>query len=328
MQLKDLKDMPKNHLKDILRSFLKLEKLKSLPLFNSMHFKEAEKELLKKVEDYRKVEKEALKTWRIVEFSRHEERPKSLDYIQAVSDDFIELGGDRLSSDDKSIMAGLAKIEGRTVALIGHCKGKNIEDRVKYNFGMSTPSGYRKSQRVMKMADKFGFPIITFIDTPGAYPALEAEDGGQASAIAHSIKLMFEVGVPVVSVLIGEGGSGGALALGIGNHVMMLENSTYSVISPEGCAAILWKDPSGSKLAARALKITARDLYQLKIIDRIIHEPFGGAHNNPQRMLRIVKKHIHEALLVTSGKTPLQLREERAAKYEKMGKFKLFSQSD
>jgi len=325
MQLKDLKNIPKNYLREILKAFLKLEKLKKISLFNSMHFKEAERELLSKVENYRKVEKEAIKAWRIVELSRNDERPQCIDYIRAISDDFIGLHGDRLGEDDKSVVAGLAKINGKTVAVIGHNKGRNIKERVKYNFGMSTPSGYRKSQRIMRLADKFGFPIITFIDTPGAYPALEAEDRGQASAIAHSIKLMFEVGVPTISVLIGEGGSGGALALAIGNCVMMLENSTYSVISPEGCAAILWKDPSGSKLAARALKITARDLYRLKVIDRIIHEPIGGAHNDSQRMVRIVKKCILEAIQETSGKTAEQLRAQRALKYEKMGKFKLIS---
>ncbi len=321
MQIKDLKNIPKNYLKDILKSFLKLEKLKKIALFKSMHFKEAEKELISKLENYRKVEREALKTWRIVELSRNDGRPQCIDYIQAISDDFVELSGDRLSSDDKSIISGLARIGNQTIAVIGHNKGKNIQERVKYNFGMSTPSGYRKSQRVMKIADKFGFPIVTFIDTPGAYPALEAEDEGQASAIAHSIKLMFEVGVPAISVLIGEGGSGGALALAIGNYVMMLENATYSVISPEGCAAILWKDPLGSKLAARALKITARDLYGLNVVDRIIHEPMGGAHNDPQRMARIVRKHVLEALQEFSGKTSDQLRQHRALKYEKMGQF-------
>ncbi|MGM0366637.1 MAG: acetyl-CoA carboxylase carboxyltransferase subunit alpha [Actinomycetota bacterium] len=325
MQLKDLKNIPKNYLKEILKAFLKLEKLKKISLFKSMHFKEAEKELISKVENYRRVEKEAIKTWRIVELSRNDKRPQCMDYINAISDDFMELNGDRLGGDDKSIVAGLAKINGETVAVIGHNKGRDIKERVKYNFGMSTPSGYRKSQRVMRIADKFGFPIITFIDTPGAYPAVEAEDRGQASAIAHSIRLMFEVGVPTISILIGEGGSGGALALAIGNYVMMLENSTYSVISPEGCAAILWKDPSGSKLAARALKITARDLYGLGVIDRIIHEPRGGAHNDSQRMVRILKKHIMEALHEASGKTADELKAQRASKFEKMGKYRLIS---
>ncbi len=315
--------MPKTHLKDILKSFLKLEKLKKIPLFKTMHFKEAERELLNKVENYKKVEREALKTWKIVELSRNEKRPQTIDYIQAISDDFIELCGDRLKGDDRSILAGLATINGKTVAVMGHNKGKNTREKVQYNFGMSTPSGYRKSQRVMKLAHKFGFPIVTFIDTPGAYPALEAEDEGQASAIAYSLKLMFEVEVPIISLFIGEGGSGGALALGIGNYVMMLENATYSVISPEGCAAILWKDPVGSKLAARALKITAKDLLRLKVVDKVISEPRGGAHNNAQRMALILKKHLNEALGKISEKTPAQLKAQRAEKYEKMGKFKL-----
>ena len=186
---------------------------------------------------------------------------------------------------------------------------------------MSIPQGYRKSQRVMKLADKFGFPVVTFIDTPGAYAGLEAEDNGQSGAIAHSIKLMFELSVPIVAVLIGEGGSGGALALAVGNEVAILENSTYSVISPEACSAILWKDASGIKLAARALKITSKDLSRLRVIDRVIHEPMGGAQNDSKRMIRIVKRYISDALGRLGKYSGEELKLQRTEKFENMGFF-------
>ena len=322
MDLKKLDKIPKNYFKEVMMSLSKLEKLKKVHFFSGIHFTDAEKELAKKIENYKKVEREAKKVWKIVELSRDENRPQCLDYIEGIFEDFIPLSGDRITGEDKPIIAGIGKIGGITVAVIGNNKGKDTKQRVKYNFGMSTPQGYRKSQRIMKLADRFGFPIITFIDTPGAYPGLEAEDDGQASAIAKSILLMFEVKVPTIAVLIGEGGSGGALALAIGNYVMMLENSTYSVISPEGCAAILWKDPSGSKLAARALKLTSKDLLKLKIIDRVIHEPMGGAQNDPKRMVKIVKKHIQDALNKYKDIPEEELKLQRAKKYESIGVFK------
>src|SRR4030043_1065035 len=289
MELKKLEEIPKSYLKEILGSLSKLEKLKKIPFFTGIHFKDAERALARKIETYKSVERDARRVWKIVELSRNENRPQCLDYINGIFEDFVNLSGDRLTGEDKSIIAGLGKINGKTVAAIGHNKGKDIKERMEYNFGMSIPQGYRKSQRIMRLAGRFGFPIITFIDTPGAYAALEAEDSGQARAIAKSLLTMFELEVPVVVVLIGEGGSGGALALAIGNYVMMLENSTYSVISPEGCAAILWKDSSGSKLAARALKLTSRSLLRLGVIDRIIFEPLGGAQADPIRMVRILK---------------------------------------
>ncbi len=321
MDLKKLEKVPKNYFKEILESLSKMEKLKRTPFFSGIHFTEAERELAQKIDNYRKIEKEAKKVWKIVELSRNENRPQCLDYISGIFEDFIQLAGDRQTGDDKSIIAGLGRLAGTTVAVIGNNKGKDIKQRVKHNFGMGIPQGYRKSQRIMKLADRFGFPIITLIDTPGAYPGLEAEDDGQAGAIAKSILTMFEVKVPIISVLIGEGGSGGALALAVGNYVMMLKNATYSVISPEGCAAILWKDPSGSKLAARALKITSKDLIRLKIIDRIIHEPLGGAQNNPKRMVRIVKKYIMGALEMYKNVPGEELKMQRAKKYESMGIF-------
>ncbi len=323
MDLKKLEDIPKNYLKDILKSLSKLEKLKKIPFFSGIHVKDAEKDLNERIEGYRKIERDARKVWKVVELSRNEKRPQCQDYIDGIFKDFIKLDGDRLTGEDHSMVAGLGKISGKTVAVIGNNKGKDINERVKYNFGMGVPQGYRKSQRIMKLADRFGFPIITFIDTPGAYPGLEAEDQGQAGAIARSIQVMFEVEVPVIAILIGEGGSGGALALAIGNEVAILQNSTYSVISPEGCAAILWKDSSGTQLAAKALKITSRDLLKLKVIDRIIHEPIGGAQNDPRRMIRIVKRYLSDALGRYSKLSKKELKTMRAEKFESMGLFSL-----
>lgn len=321
MDLKKLEEIPKSYLKEILGSLSKLEKLKKIPFFTGIHFKDAERDLSRKIESYKKVERDAKRVWKIVELSRDENRPQCLDYINGIFEDFVKLSGDRLTGEDRSIVAGLGKINGKTVAVMGHNKGKDIKQRLEYNFGMSIPQGYRKSQRIMRLADRFGFPIVTFIDTPGAYPALEAEDDGQASAIAKSILLMFEVKVPIIAILIGEGGSGGALALAVGNEVEMLENSTYSVISPEGCAAILWKNPSGTKLAARELRLTSRDMLRLKIIDRIIPEPIGGAQNAPGRMVKIVKKYIIGALERFAGISGEELKSRRAKKFESMGFF-------
>lgn len=321
MDLKKLEEIPKSYLKEILGSLSKLEKLKKIPFFTGIHFKDAERDLSRKIESYKKVERDAKRVWKIVKLSRDENRPQCLDYINGIFEDFVKLSGDRLTGEDRSIVAGLGKINGKTVAVMGHNKGKDIKQRLEYNFGMSIPQGYRKSQRIMRLADRFGFPIVTLIDTPGAYPALEAEDDGQASAIAKSILLMFEVKVPIIAILIGEGGSGGALALAVGNEVAMLENSTYSVISPEGCAAILWKNPSGTKLAARELRLTSRDMLRLKIIDRIIPEPIGGAQNAPGRMVKIVKKYIIGALERFAGISGEELKSRRAKKFESMGFF-------
>lgn len=321
IDLKKLKEIPKSYIKEILGSLSKLEKLKKIPFFTGIHFKDAERDLTRKIENYKRVERDATRVWKIVELSRNEKRPQCKDYINGIFENFINLSGDRLNGEDRSIIAGLGKINGKTVAAIGHNKGRDIKERMEYNFGMSIPQGYRKSQRIMKMADRFGFPVITFIDTPGAYPAIEAEDNGQAAAIAKSISVMFELRVPVISILIGEGGSGGALALAVGNEVFMLENSTYSVISPEGCAAILWKNPSGTKLAARELRLASRDLLKLKLIDRVIPEPLGGAQNAPERMLKIVRRYIMNALQKYENIPGEELKSERARKFESMGIF-------
>ena len=215
MEIENIKKLPRSFLKESLQSVFKIEKLKKISGFSGIHFSEAEKKLTEKIENYRQVEREAIRAWRIVDLSRNEARPHTPDYINGIFNDFISIAGDRQAMEDKSIIAGFGKISGHTVAVIGHNKGKDIKERIEFNFGSSMPQGYRKAIRVMKLADKFNFPVITFIDTQGAYPALEAEDSGQAGAIANSILAMFELRIPTISVLIGEGGSGGALALAI-----------------------------------------------------------------------------------------------------------------
>lgn len=316
---KDIKDTPKTKIKVLSRSLNKIGVIKRIKLFSQIHFSSAEKKIEEKIKDYKKVSRRASRVWKIVQLSRHESRPQTSDYIQEIFSDFLELEGDRLSSADPSILCGFARLGKKTVAVIGHNKGKDIKDKVKNNFGMSIPQGYRKTQRVIRLAERFGFPVITLIDTPGAYPAIEAEDHGQAGAIANNIALLFDVKVPVVSVLIGEGGSGGALALAIGNLVLMLENSTYSVISPEGCAAILYKDAAMAKDAAGALKMTSRDLYQLGVIDKIIAEPLGGAQNDCQRAAAILKKRLLAGLETLMKMSPQELKDQRAQKFESIG---------
>lgn len=271
-----------------------------------------------------KIEKETyseLSNWQRSQLSRHLNRPHTLDYINAMFTDFVELHGDRKFKDDSAMIAGFARFEGMSVAVVGHQKGKDVREMAHRNFGMAHPDGYRKANRVMDMASRWGKPIITFIDTPGAFPGVGAEERGQAEAIASSIYFMFSLGVPIISVIIGEGGSGGALGIGVGNRLLMLENATYSVISPEGCAAILWRDGSKGHLAADALKPTARDLYKLGVIDDIIHEPFGGAHRDWQATFQSARsaiiKHLNQLNEVDSEK----LITMRYDKFRNMGIF-------
>ncbi|WP_420885307.1 acetyl-CoA carboxylase carboxyl transferase subunit alpha [Candidatus Riesia pediculischaeffi] len=233
-----------------------------------------------------------LSDWQIVKLSRHPMRPHSYDYIRRIFTDFQELSGDRLYGEDKSIIGGIARIEGRPIMVVGNQKGRNTEEMVKRNFGMSFPEGYRKSLRLMKMAEDFRLPIITLIDTPGAYPGVEAEERGQSLAIANNLKYMSDLSVPIICTIIGEGGSGGALAIGVGDRINMLEYSTYSVISPEGCAAILWKNSKKSDLAAEMMGITSRKLKSLNLIDNIVEEPLGGAHRNYSIVADNLKKRI------------------------------------
>lgn len=260
-----------------------------------------------------------LNRWQRVQLARHPNRPYTMDYIERITSDFIELHGDRYFADDKAIIAGLATIEGRKIVLIGHQKGKNTKDNIYRNFGMPHPEGYRKALRVMKLAEKFNKPIVSLIDTPGAYPGIGAEERGQAEAIAKNLFEMSGLRVPVLIVIIGEGASGGALGIGIGDRILLLENTWYSVISPEGCASILYHDAGKAPIAAEAMKVTARDLEKLGIADEIITEPPGGAHRNPSKMAEILKEAILRNLDELS-KIPIdELIKKRIAKFSKMG---------
>ena len=240
----------------------------------------------------------ALTPWQISQLARHPGRPFTLDYIPTLMDSFVELHGDRMFGDDHAIVAGLGNIDGRRIAVIGQQKGRDTTEKLYRNFGMPKPEGYRKAQRVMRIAERFGLPLLTLIDTPGAYPGVDAEERGQSEAIASSLSIMTGLKVPIVSVIIGEGGSGGALAIGICDRLLMLEYSTYSVISPEGCASILWKSADKAEEAAQALKLTSKDLTEKAVVDEIIMEPHGGAHRNPNEMavtLRaVVIRHFDE----------------------------------
>jgi len=231
-----------------------------------------------------------LSPWQIAQVARHPKRPNTSDYIDMIFEDFIELHGDRLFGDDKSMTAGLARMEGHSVVIIGHQKGKGVKERITRNFGMPHPEGYRKALRVMLLAEKFNKPIITFIDTPGAYPGVGAEERGQSEAIARNLMVMSQLKVPIISVVIGEGGSGGALAVSVADKIIMLEYAIYSVISPEGCAAILWNDSAKTEDAAEALKMTSKDLLRLGIIESIIPEPQGGAHHDPEKAASLISK--------------------------------------
>lgn len=233
-----------------------------------------------------------LNPWQRVQLARHPKRPYTLDYINSIFEDFLEIHGDRRFSDDKAIIAGFGKLNNETFFVIGHQKGRDTKENLERNFGMANPEGYRKAKRIFKLAEKFKKPIITFIDTSGAYPGIEAEEHGQGEAIAKNLFVLSNLKIPIIICIIGEGGSGGALAIGIGDKILMLENSIYSVISPEGCAAILWKDASKAEEAATRLKISANDLKNLNVIDIIVPEPLGGAHRNPEEAAQILKKEI------------------------------------
>ena len=262
-----------------------------------------------------------LSPWEITQVARHPERPYSIDYIEAVFDDFIELHGDRNYGDDHAIVGGLARLDGTPVVVIGTQKGRTTKEKIFRNFGMPNPEGYRKSLRLMSLAERFNRPIITLIDTPGAYPGVGAEERGQAEAIAKNLQVMSGLKVPIVSVVIGEGGSGGALALAVADTVMMLELATYSVISPEGCAAILWKDRAKSETAAKQLKLTASDLLGMGLIDSVIAEPLGGAHRNPDEATLNLKAAVIEALEMLMEVPMETLLQARYDKFRNMGVF-------
>lgn len=262
-----------------------------------------------------------MKPWDRVQVARHPERPTTLQYIEALCEDFIELHGDRTFGDDAAILGGIAIFEGQPVTIIGHQRGKSTKENIRRNFGMPHPEGYRKALRLMKQAEKFKRPIICFIDTKGAYPGKAAEERGQSEAIARNLVEMAGLTVPVISIVIGEGGSGGALALGVANRVFMLENSTYSVISPEGAASILWRDGSLAKQAAEAMRITAPDLKELGVIDGIIPEIIGGAHRNVAKQALSIKECISDTLHALNSLNGEQLVEDRYEKFKKIGQY-------
>ena len=263
-----------------------------------------------------------LNRWQRVQLARHPERPYSLDYIDAITDQFIELHGDRVYSDDKAVVGGIGKINERSVLFIGQQKGRNTKDNLYRNFGMMRPEGYRKALRLMHLADKFDLPVISLIDTPGAYPGLGAEERGQGEAIARNLIEMAKLKVPILAMVIGEGASGGALGIGLCDRLIMLENTWYSVISPEGCASILWHDAMKASDAADAMKVTPEDLKDIGICDRIIEEPIGGAHREPEKMYKIMKSIILEEIeLIEKENNSKDYLQSRIDRYEKMGFF-------
>jgi len=263
-----------------------------------------------------------LTPWQVAQVARHSQRPYTLDYIAALFTEFEELHGDRAFADDASIVGGLARLNGQAIMVIGHQKGRDTKEKIYRNFGMPRPEGYRKAMRLMRLAEKFRIPLVTLVDTPGAYPGVDAEERGQAEAIGRSLYVMAELKVPIVCTVIGEGGSGGALAIAVGDTVMMLQYSTYSVISPEGCASILWKSIDKAPDAAETLGITATRLKTLGLIDKIIGEPLGGAHRDPAVMAQNLKKAIADALRSLADKSPGELVEERFERLMGYGKFK------
>ncbi|MGA2272870.1 MAG: acetyl-CoA carboxylase carboxyltransferase subunit alpha [Bryobacteraceae bacterium] len=259
--------------------------------------------------------------WTRVQLARHPKRPHSLDYIERLFTDFQELHGDRSFADDPAIIAGLARFEGRPIVIVAEEKGRNTKERLQRNFGMPKPEGYRKALRIMQLAAKFDRPVITFLDTTGAYPGIDAEERGQAEAIARNLREMARLAIPVIVVVIGEGGSGGALALGVGNTVLMFENAVYSVISPESCASIIYRDSGKAERAAAALRLTAEDLDQLGLIDTIVPEPEGGAQEDPEAAAENLRLALRHSLLELAGLSGEQLVEHRYAKFRKMGNF-------
>lgn len=260
-----------------------------------------------------------LTPWQKTQVARHPERPHFKDYVAALVEDFVPLGGDRNFGDDQAIIGGLGRMNGRKVVLIGHEKGDDTASRLKHNFGMARPEGYRKAIRLMELADRFGLPVVTLVDTPGAFPGVQAEERGQAEAIARSTEQCLKLGVPLVAAIVGEGGSGGAIAIAAANRVLMLEHSVYSVISPEGCASILWRTADKAADAAEAMRITANDLQALGVIDRIVPEPVGGAQRNPEAAVATLRAAILEELDGCSAMSPDQLLKQRRAKFLAIG---------
>jgi acetyl-CoA carboxylase carboxyl transferase subunit alpha len=263
----------------------------------------------------------SLSPWQKVQLSRHPNRPYSLDYIERLVTDFVEMHGDRRFGDDAAVVAGIGRFRGRSVVVVGHQKGRSTKEKVTRNFGQAHPEGNRKALRMVELAERFGLPVLSFIDTPGAYPGIGAEERGQSEAIGACIAAMARARVPIIATIIGEGGSGGALALGVANRVLVMEYGTYSVISPEGCASILWKDGTKAETAAEAMKMTSSDLLRLKVVDKIIEEPAGGAHQDPDEAARLVSSAIHVALRELLRMTPDELADDRYKRFRALGAF-------
>ena len=263
-----------------------------------------------------------LTPWQVARVARHESRPYTQDYLDAITPDFQELHGDRMYADDPAIIGGVGRIGGRAVMFIGHQKGRDTKERVRRNYGMPKPEGYRKAQRLMRLAEKFSMPVVTFIDTPGAYPGVGAEERGQSEAIAYSLYMMASLKTPIISVVIGEGGSGGALAIGVGDRLLMLQYSVYSVISPEGCASILWKSADKAEDAAEAMRITAPQLNEFGLVDEVLPEPLGGAHRNPKAMAEVIHNALLQNLDDLAKMSTEQLLEKRQRRLASFGQFK------
>lgn len=307
--------------KPILELERKIEELKKFTSSENIDLHSEIDRLGQKLEKLKREIFENLTPWQRVQIARHPQRPYTLDYIGMIAHDFIELHGDRAFSDDKSMVCGFANVDDHKVLIIGHQKGIDTNENLMRNFGSSNPEGYRKAMRLMKLAEKFNVPVVTFVDTPGAYPGVGAEERGQAEAIAYNLREMATLKTPIIIFIIGEGGSGGALGIGVGDRVCVMQNSYYSVISPEGCAAILWKDRAKADKAASALKLTAYDLLDFGIIDMIIPEPLGGAHRDPQSAARSIKDAILKNLEEISALSKEEMLEQRYVKFRNMGRF-------
>lgn len=307
--------------KPIIELEKRIEELKAFASTENIDFSDEIKVLEKKTLESKKRIYQNLTAWQRMQIARHPDRPYTLDYINALMKNFIELHGDRSFADDQAIIGGLASFQDKTVMVIGHQKGRNTKENLNRNFGMPHPEGYRKMLRLMKTAEKFSIPIIAFIDTPGAYPGIGAEERGQSEAIARNLKEMAHLQVPTIVIITGEGGSGGALAIGLGNKVFMLENAVYFVCTPEACSAILWKDRAKAPEAAEALCITASDLKKFKVIDAIIPEPVGGAHRNPAEVTKNIKDTLKTSLSELAKLSPEEISNQRYEKYRKIGKF-------
>jgi len=305
--------------KPIVELEKKIQELRSFISDKKIDLSSEVKKLEEKLERLRKDTYTNLTPWQKVQLARHPQRPYTLDYINMLMTDFLELHGDRLFGDDLALVCGLARLDKKKILVMGHQKGKDTKENLKRNFGCAHPEGYRKALRLMRLAEEFDLPIVIFIDTPGAYPGIGAEERGQSQAIATNLMEMMRISVPIISIVIGEGGSGGALGVGIADKVMVLENSYYSVISPEGCAAILWKDGSKASQAAEVLKLTGPDLLKMGIIDEVIPEPLGGAHRDPAKIAQTVKETILRNLKALETLDKEELLKTRYKKFRSMG---------